>query len=143
MLTLVAEPVAGPSGCPKRGKARAACFRAGRAGVPSRNPDQLDPDQLDELPELAAWGLGGTGDGLGFGLGGAVVVDPPANGVPVFPGEYSWGGGASTTFWVDPGNQLVVVFMTQLQPPSAEMLRDKLHSAVYEALGLAGGGATG
>lgn len=104
--------------------------------------NQLHSDQLTELPKLAAWGLGGTGDGLGFGLGGAVVVDPPANGVPVFRGEYSWGGGASTTFWVDPENQLTVVFMTQLQPPSADMLRDKLHSVIYEALGLAPSGKT-
>ena len=100
--------------------------------------NQLAPEQLAELPELAVWGLGGTGDGLGFGLGGAVVLDPPANGIPVFRGEYSWGGGASTTFWIDPENELTVVFMTQLFPPSAEMLRDRLHSAVYEALGLAG-----
>lgn len=105
--------------------------------------NQLDPDQLTELPELAAWGLGGTGDGLGFGLGGAVVLSSPANGVPAFRGEYSWGGAASTTFWVDPENQLTVVFMTQLQPPIAEVPRDKLHLAVYEAMGLAGEGAAG
>lgn len=103
--------------------------------------NQLSPNQLTELPDLATWGLGGTGDGLGFGLGGAIVLDPPANGVPAFRGEYSWGGAASTTFWVDPKNRLTVVFMTQLMPPSAEMPRDKLHSAVYEAMGLAGDAA--
>ena len=92
---------------------------------------QLRPDQLAELPGIAALGLGGTGDGLGFGLGGAVVLDPPANGVPAFRGEYSWGGGASTTFWIDPENRLTAVFMTQLQPPGGEMIRDKLHHAVY------------
>ncbi len=105
--------------------------------------NQLDPDQLSELPDLAPWGLGGTGDGLGFGLGGAVVLSSPANGVPAFRGEYSWGGAASTTFWVDPENQLTVVFMTQLQPPIAEVPRDKLHLAVYEAMGLAGERAAG
>ncbi len=97
---------------------------------------QLRPDQLAELPGIAALGLGGTGDGLGFGLGGAVVLDPPANGVPAFRGEYSWGGGASTTFWVDPKNRLTVVFMTQLQPPGGEMIRDELHRAVYGDLAL-------
>jgi len=95
--------------------------------------NQLEPKQLAELPHLAAFGLGGTGDGLGFGLGGAVVVTPPANGVPAVPGEYSWGGAASTTFWVDPVNRLAVVFMTQLIPPSTEMLRDQLHAAIYQA----------
>jgi len=104
--------------------------------------NQLNPNQLTELPELAKWGLGGTGDGLGFGLGGAVVLDPPANGVPAFRGEYSWGG-ASTTFWLDPENRLTVVFMTQLMPPSAGMLRDKLHLAVYGATGLARDAADG
>jgi len=96
--------------------------------------NQLKTSQLDELPELAAFGLGGTGEGLGFGLGGAVALRPPANGIPVTPGEYSWGGAASTTFWIDPRHRMVVVFMTQLLPPSADMLRDQLHVAVYEAM---------
>ncbi|BBD99959.1 hypothetical protein SAMIE_1034600 [Sphingobium amiense] len=97
----------------------------------------LRPDQLDELPELVKWGLGGAGDGMGFGFGGSVVLRPPANGVPAFPGEYSWGGGSSTTFWVDPKHDLSVVFMTQRFPPAADMPRDVLHRAVYGALGLA------
>ncbi|MGI4881079.1 MAG: serine hydrolase domain-containing protein [Janthinobacterium lividum] len=96
--------------------------------------NRLGPDHLGELPGLAAWGLGGTGDGLGFGLGGAVVVHPPANGVPAFRGEYSWGGAASTTFWIDPASQLTVVFMTQLQPPVGDVPRDRLHSAVYDSV---------
>lgn len=100
--------------------------------------NQVREDQLAELPALAAFGLGGTGDGLGFGLGGAVALASPANGVPVFPGEYSWGGGASTTFWIDPTNRLTVVFMTQVQPPSGDMIRDQLHEAVYADLGLTG-----
>jgi CubicO group peptidase (beta-lactamase class C family) len=102
-----------------------------RKAVQEMMTNHLQPGQLSELPDLAAFGLGGSGDGLGFGLGGAVALAPPANGVPVPPGEYSWGGAASTTFWVDPSNQLVVVFMTQLIPPSPEMLRDKLHTAIY------------
>lgn len=102
--------------------------------------DQLAPDQLAELPGLAAWGLGGAGDGLGYGLGGAVVLRPPGNGVPAFKGEYSWGGAASTTFWVDPENQLTVVFMTQLQPPVADIPRDSLHRTVYAALNLTNDG---
>lgn len=102
-----------------------------RDAVRQMTSNQLQPEQLAELPELAAFGLGGTGDGLGFGLGGAVALAPPANGVPVAPGEYSWGGAASTTFWIDPANRLVVLFMTQVIPPSPEMLRDKLHAAIY------------
>jgi CubicO group peptidase (beta-lactamase class C family) len=98
--------------------------------------NQLEVGQLAELPDLAAFGLGGTGEGLGFGLGGAVALRSPANGIPVTPGEYSWGGAASTTFWIDPRHRMVVVFMTQLLPPSADMLRDQLHVAVYDAMDL-------
>lgn len=101
------------------------------AAVTSMMTNQLRPDQLAELPELAAFGLGGSGDGLGFGLGGAVVVAPSRSGVPTVAGEYSWGGAASTTFWVDRANGLSVVFMTQVLPPSSEMLWDKLHTAIY------------
>jgi CubicO group peptidase (beta-lactamase class C family) len=93
--------------------------------------NQLRPDQLAELPELAAFGLGGSGDGLGFGLGGAVVVGASRSGVPTIAGEYSWGGAASTTFWVDRASGLSVVFMTQVLPPSPEMLWDQLHAAIY------------
>jgi CubicO group peptidase (beta-lactamase class C family) len=99
--------------------------------------NQLSPNQLTELPAMVSLGLGGVGDGLGFGLGGVVVLDPPASGVPAFRGEYSWGGGASTTFGVDIENQVTVVFMSQLQPPRAGIPRDMLHAAVYEAMGLA------
>lgn len=99
--------------------------------VTQMTTSQLEPKQLAELPYLAQFGLGGTGAGLGFGLGGAVVVDPSRSVVPTVRGEYSWGGAASTTFWVDRHNQVSVVFMTQFLPPSAEMLWDRLHAAVY------------
>jgi len=105
--------------------------------------NRLNRDQLVELPEFAPWGLAGTGDGLGIGYGGAVVLDPPVNGIPTYRGEYSWAGAAGTTFWVDPQNQLTVVFMTQLIPPSTVMVRDELHSAVYKAMGLAGDATDG
>jgi CubicO group peptidase (beta-lactamase class C family) len=106
-----------------------------KAAVDLMMTNRLQPPQLTELPELAIFGLGGAGDGLGFGLGGAVVTEPVKIGTPAFQGEYSWGGAASTTFWVDPHNKLSVVLMTQLLPPSSEMLRDKLHTAVYAAFG--------
>lgn len=105
------------------------------AAVEEMLTSQLHRSQLEELPLLAAYGLGGSGDGLGFGLGGAVVDDPSRMGAPYSRGEYGWGGAASTTFWVDPENRMVVVFMTQLLPPSSEMIRDGLHRAIYpEAL---------
>ncbi len=80
-------------------------------------------------------------DGVGFGLGFAVVVDPVAYRTLTSTGEYHWGGMASTTFWVDPVEQLTVVFMTQLLPSSTYPLRSQLRQLVYQALVDKGGGA--
>ena len=57
-------------------------------------------------------------DGVGFGLGLAVTDDPVAAKVLSGTGESYWGGMASTAFWVDPAEELAVVFMTQLLPSS-------------------------
>lgn len=108
------------------------------ASVREMMTDQLSAEQLGELPGLAEWGLGGSGRNLGFGLGGCIVLAPPNSETPAFRGEYSWGGAASTTFWVDPENDVAVTFMTQLQPPVTAVPRDRLHQAVYGALGMAG-----
>ncbi|EAU65159.1 beta-lactamase [Stigmatella aurantiaca DW4/3-1] len=73
-------------------------------------------------------------DGVGFGLGFGVVLDPVAHRTLTSPGEYHWGGMASTAFWVDPSEHLSVVFMTQLLPSSAYPLRSQLRQLVYPAL---------
>lgn len=73
-------------------------------------------------------------DGVGFGLGFGVVIDPVAYRVPTSPGEYHWGGMASTAFWVDPAEELAVVLMTQLLPSSTYPLRSQLRQLVYQAL---------
>jgi CubicO group peptidase (beta-lactamase class C family) len=73
-------------------------------------------------------------DGVGFGLGFAVVVDPVATRMLCSPGEANWGGAASTTFWIDPVEQLTVVFMTQLLPSSTYPLRPLLRQCIYGAL---------
>ena len=49
-------------------------------------------------------------------------------------GEYHWGGMASTSFWVDPAEELAVVFMTQLLPSSTYPLRSQLRQLVYQSL---------
>jgi CubicO group peptidase (beta-lactamase class C family) len=72
--------------------------------------------------------------GVGFGLGFAVVCDPVQTLLPSSPGEFYWGGMASTAFWVDPVEEIVVVFMTQLLPSSATPIRRELRSLVYAAL---------
>ena len=73
-------------------------------------------------------------DGQGFGLGFSVVQDPVAAGTLGSVGEYTWGGAASTAFWVDPAEQITTIFMTQLLPSSTWPLRTQLRQMVYSAL---------
>lgn len=75
-----------------------------------------------------------TNAGVGFGLGFAVVQDAPRTLVPCSDGEFYWGGAASTAFWVDPAEDLAVVFMTQVMPSSAYPIRRELRTLVYSAL---------
>jgi CubicO group peptidase (beta-lactamase class C family) len=72
--------------------------------------------------------------GVGFGLGFAVVIDPVAARVVCSAGELSWGGAASTAFWIDPQEELTVSFFTQLLPSSAHRIRPQLRQLVYQAL---------
>ena len=73
-------------------------------------------------------------EGVGFGLGFASKLDPVRNGYPGSVGSYFWGGLASTLFWVDPVEELVVVFMTQLIPSSTFNFRGQLENIIYGAL---------
>jgi CubicO group peptidase (beta-lactamase class C family) len=72
--------------------------------------------------------------GVGFGLGFGVVIDPPANKSLASKGEYMWGGAASTAFWVDPVEEISVVFMTQLFPSATYPIRPQLRWVVNQAL---------
>jgi CubicO group peptidase (beta-lactamase class C family) len=73
-------------------------------------------------------------DGIGFGLGLAVTDDPVAAKVLSGAGESYWGGMASTAFWVDPAEELAVIFMTQLLPSSTYPIRPQLRQLVYQSL---------
>jgi CubicO group peptidase (beta-lactamase class C family) len=71
--------------------------------------------------------------GVGFGLGFAVTLDPARTLLPGTAGDFSWGGMASTYFWVDPREELIVIFMTQLMPSAQYPLRRELRTLVYSA----------
>jgi CubicO group peptidase (beta-lactamase class C family) len=71
---------------------------------------------------------------MGFGLTVAVAKEPAATQVIGSAGEYMWGGAASTIFWVDPAEDLVVVFMTQLLPSGTFNFRGQLKTLVYPAI---------
>lgn len=73
-------------------------------------------------------------EGVGFGLGFSVNLGPARSARAGSAGEFAWGGMASTAFWVDPLEDLVVIFMTQLMPSSAYEIRTKLRTLVYAAL---------
>jgi len=72
--------------------------------------------------------------GVGFGLGLAVVIDPVPGKVICSAGEISWGGAASTAFWIDQDADLTVSFFTQLLPSSTHPIRPQLRQLVYQAL---------
>ena len=72
--------------------------------------------------------------GTGFGLGFGVVIDPVSLKVVCSEGELSWGGMASTAFWLDPAEELTVSFFTQLVPSSAHPIRSQLRQLVYQAI---------
>ncbi len=58
----------------------------------------------------------GPGEGSGFGLGFAVLMDVAKSGSIGSAGSYSWGGAASTGFWIDPREELIGIVMTQIIP---------------------------
>jgi len=73
--------------------------------------------------------------GHGFGLGGAVITDQARAAIGATEGEFSWGGLASTAFFVSPGDDLAVLFLTQLRPSAAyRRVRRELRAIVYAAL---------
>jgi CubicO group peptidase (beta-lactamase class C family) len=73
-------------------------------------------------------------DGVGFGLGFATSTNAARTLMPGSDGDYFWGGAASTFFWVDPAEELVAVFMTQLMPSSTYPVRRQLRTLIYSAL---------
>ena len=74
------------------------------------------------------------GEGLGFGLGFYVVEELGARGTPGSVGEFGWDGAYHSTYWVDPEEELVVVYFTQVIPAGNLDDHDKLRALVYQAL---------
>ena len=74
-------------------------------------------------------------DGIGFSIGCGVNIDVAKTRLPGTLGEYFWGGAASTAFWIDPKEELTVVFMTQVMGTDARLtLRRDLRTLVYSAM---------
>ncbi|ERS84917.1 beta-lactamase [Marinobacter sp. EVN1] len=97
--------------------------------------------RLNHLPggqDLPALSIGGFTEtpyaGSGFGLGFSVKTDIAKSATIGSPGEFGWGGLASTSFFIDPVEDLVVIFMTQLMPSSSYPIRQELRALVYGVL---------
>ncbi len=110
-------------------------------GVRLLSPRTVDYMVSNHLPgrgDLATFGrplyAESAFDGVGFGLGFAVTIDTVKAKVISSPGEYNWGGAASTTFWVDPVEDMTAQFLTQLLPSSTHPIRPQLKTLVYQAL---------
>jgi CubicO group peptidase (beta-lactamase class C family) len=98
----------------------------GRATVAHMSADHLG-DMRVAIPTLAR--------GYGFGLGFAVRKETGLNPMTGSAGEYRWGGAAGTAFWIDPKEQMVVVWMTQGQPgPRRGEDRDLFRQLVQAAI---------
>jgi CubicO group peptidase (beta-lactamase class C family) len=89
-----------------------------------------------ELTEFAVpGGFGEVGfTGMGFGLTVATGLGPTRTAIAGSAGDFTWGGYASTIFWVDPAEELVVIFMTQFIPSGTFNFRDQLKAIVYGSL---------
>jgi CubicO group peptidase (beta-lactamase class C family) len=72
--------------------------------------------------------------GVGFGLGFSVMLDPAQAQILGTPGEYAWGGAASTAFWIDPVEDMAVIMLTQLMPSSTYPIRRELRVLTYQAV---------
>jgi CubicO group peptidase (beta-lactamase class C family) len=97
----------------------------GRRLLSRKSVELMTVDHLDGKPFR---------EGQGFGLGFQVVKDLGARGAPGSVGEFGWGGAYHSTYWVDPKEQLVVVYFTQLIPARGLDDHDKLRALVYQAI---------
>ncbi len=106
--------------------------------IGARTLEFMTRNHLPGGRDLAQMGSESAGEtrreGVGFGLGFAVLLDPSEAGLIGTPGEYYWGGAGSTALWVSPADDLFVVFMTQLQPSSTYSIRRELRSIVYGSI---------
>jgi CubicO group peptidase (beta-lactamase class C family) len=91
-------------------------------------PKSIELMTVDHLGDLT------FDDGEGFGLGFYVIEDLGARGEPGSVGEYGWGGAYHSQYWVDPAEQLVVVYMTQLIPAGNLDDTRKVRALVYQAI---------
>ena len=97
-------------------------------GVRILSPTTVDLMTVDHTGDIDFRGC------QGFGLGFSFVKDPRSSGLPGSVGEYGWGGAYHSTYWVDPQEELVVVYMTQLIPAGRLDDQAKLRTLIYQSI---------
>jgi CubicO group peptidase (beta-lactamase class C family)/glyoxylase-like metal-dependent hydrolase (beta-lactamase superfamily II) len=98
----------------------------GRRLLGRKSVELMATDHLGDIP--------GPWPGVGFGLGVAVLTDPGQLGELGSKGMFWWGGAASTYFWVDPEEEMIGVFMTQLFPRAYLRMDEQFQTLAYQAL---------
>ena len=76
----------------------------------------------------------GRPEGFGFGLGFEVHTRLGDSALMGSVGEYGWSGAAGTTFWVDPKEQLLAIYMVQASEADTRFLRNQFRTMVQAAL---------
>lgn len=105
--------------------------------IGSRTLEMMYSNHLKDDQDLSRLAIGAFSEtayeGVGFGLGFATTMDQSVAG-STGVGDYYWGGAASTIFWVDPVEDLIVIFMTQFMPSNTFNFRGQLKNIVYSAI---------
>jgi CubicO group peptidase (beta-lactamase class C family) len=91
----------------------------------------LSPKSVELMTADHAGALYGS---QGFGLGFWVTKELGKNSEPGSAGAFGWGGAYHTTYWVDPAEKLVAVFMTQLLPAGGSDAQGKFKALVYQSI---------
>jgi CubicO group peptidase (beta-lactamase class C family) len=76
----------------------------------------------------------GRPSGLGFGLGFEVRTSVGDSALPGSLGEYGWAGNAGTLFWIDPKEQLIAIYLVQVNDDVRIMLRNQFRTMVQSAI---------
>jgi CubicO group peptidase (beta-lactamase class C family) len=104
----------------------------------TRTVEYMTKNHLPGNADRASFGIPVLADappdhGQGYGLGVGVTIDPVAHKVLAGIGSYGWSGAANTYFWIDPAEELTVMFLTQLVPYAVHPIEPRLNQLVYQA----------
>ena len=97
----------------------------GKRILSSRTTHLMTVDHLDGIEHRP---------GLGFGLGFEVVLDQGRRGTYGSVGQFGWGGAYGSTYWVDPAEEMIVLYFTQVRPGSIVKDQLQLRALIYQAL---------